>query len=166
MDWPPTNGSWNPLEWDPVMLLVMGAVSVLGMALVVAATHLVVRQMPIDYFRNRNAEIGHAGGSKAGRTAKEIGRNVAGVLLFIAGIVMMLTPGPGVLALLLGLILVDFPGRRRLLTRIAKGRKMREKLNGMRRRVHREPFDFPEELAADRAGADDESGPTADRRAS
>ena len=41
-------------------------------------------------------------------------RNVLGLVLIVLGVIMLFVPGPGVVALLAGLSLAEFPGRRRL----------------------------------------------------
>ncbi len=40
-------------------------------------------------------------------------RNLYGGLLIIAGVIMLFTPGQGLLTLLAGFLLLDFPGKRR-----------------------------------------------------
>lgn len=57
--------------------------------------------------------------AKAGRVA----RNVAGLLLILLGLVLWLTPVlPGGALLIPGLLLVNFPGKRRLLLRLERTR--------------------------------------------
>ena len=41
-------------------------------------------------------------------------KNLLGTVLLLAGVVMLFTPGQGVLTILVGLFLLDFPGKRRL----------------------------------------------------
>lgn len=46
--------------------------------------------------------------------ALQIGRNALGFLLVLAGLAMLVLPGQGILTLLIGLSLTDFPGKYRL----------------------------------------------------
>ena len=48
------------------------------------------------------------------RTIAWIIRNIVGAALILAGMVMLVTPGPGVLAILVGLAVLDFKQKRRL----------------------------------------------------
>jgi archaellum biogenesis protein FlaJ (TadC family) len=71
-------------------------------------------------------------------------KNLAGVVLIGAGVAMLLLPGQGVLTLLVGLALIDAPGKHALLVRIARRASIMRALNYFRRRAKREPFDAPE----------------------
>jgi len=41
-------------------------------------------------------------------------KNLLGVLLFMLGLIMLVTPGQGILTLLFGLMLMNFPGKYRV----------------------------------------------------
>ncbi|WP_447980744.1 hypothetical protein [Candidatus Nitrospira bockiana] len=58
---------------------------------------------------------------------------------------MLVLPGQGVLAILVGLTLLDFPGKRQLQSRLVRQRKVLESLNGIRRKFHRPPLLPPTE---------------------
>lgn len=45
-------------------------------------------------------------------------RNLLGVVLVLLGIAMLLLPGQGLLTLLVGLLLMDFPGKHQLVVRL------------------------------------------------
>jgi hypothetical protein len=66
---------------------------------------------PFDAWRNSHPVI---------RWTLLIGKNVTGALLIVAGLIMLVTPGPGWLALLIGLALVDMPGKRACERRILR----------------------------------------------
>jgi len=71
-----------------------------------------------------------------------IGKNLIGVTFVGAGIVMLFTPGQGVLSILLGLSLVDFPGKRALERRIVARPAVLKLVNAMRARADRPPLEF------------------------
>lgn len=56
----------------------------------------------------------------------------------------MLTPGPGLVVLLMGISLAEFPGKQRLLLNIATRPSVLRSLNWMRTRHGKPPFDYPE----------------------
>lgn len=61
-----------------------------------------------------------------------IARNVLGVVLVALGIAMLLLPGQGLLTLLVGLLLVDFPGKHELVRRLMSKPKVLGIVNKLR----------------------------------
>jgi len=76
------------------------------------------------------------------RWAGLIGKNVLGIVLVLLGIVMSLPgiPGQGVLTILLGIMLLDLPGKRRLEQKILKQPKVLEKINRLRHKFSKPPL--------------------------
>lgn len=68
--------------------------------------------------------------------------NLAGWVLILVGVVLSIpgVPGQGLLTILLGLLLVDFPGRTRLLRRILTRPAIRRTIDRLRIRFKRPPF--------------------------
>ena len=58
----------------------------------------------------------------------------------LAGIAMLFLPGQGVLTILLGISLMDFPGKRRLEARIVGQRLVFETVNSLRARFGKPAF--------------------------
>ncbi len=104
---------------------------------------LVVR-LPADYFTGE-----HRG--KAGwwqrrpwlRPIVVVGKNLAGALLVLAGIVMLVAPGQGLLTIVAGLLLVNFPGKYRLERWLATRKAVWRSINWLRQRMQREPLQRP-----------------------
>lgn len=61
-----------------------------------------------------------------------IARNVLGVVLVALGVAMLLLPGQGLLTLLVGLLLVDFPGKHELVRRLMSRPKVLSLVNKLR----------------------------------
>jgi Na+/H+ antiporter NhaD/arsenite permease-like protein len=59
-------------------------------------------------------------------------RNLLGVVLVLLGIAMLLLPGQGLLTLLVGLLLVDFPGKHQLVSRLLSRPKVLGIVNKLR----------------------------------
>lgn len=68
--------------------------------------------------------------------------NVAGWILILIGLVLAVpgVPGQGLLTILMGLLLVDFPGRARLLRKILARPGIRRSIDRLRVRFQRPPF--------------------------
>ncbi|MEL6345094.1 MAG: hypothetical protein AAFV53_18440 [Myxococcota bacterium] len=74
-----------------------------------------------------------------------IGRNLVGGLLVLFGVIMLFTPGQGVLTILAGGLLVDFPGRPAAMRWFLKRKATGRVLNGIRQRRGRPPLRLPDE---------------------
>jgi hypothetical protein len=76
------------------------------------------------------------------RIAIKILRNLLGYALVLFGLVMMLplVPGPGLVFVLLGLSLIDFPGKRALQVRLLQRPAVRNFITSLRARYGRPPF--------------------------
>jgi archaellum biogenesis protein FlaJ (TadC family) len=73
-----------------------------------------------------------------------LARNLLGLLILIAGIVMLFMPGQGLLAILVGVLMIDFPGRRTVVRKIIERRGVMSAANGLRARFGRPAFEHPE----------------------
>lgn len=102
-----------------------------------------LKRMPHDYFSRRDTPPPVVRRHPALHAALVLARNVLGVLLLIAGIAMLVLPGQGLLSIFVSLLLIDFPGKRRLQRRIVAERHVLGALNRLRRRLHCPPFDQP-----------------------
>jgi len=68
-----------------------------------------------------------------------IAKNLLGMLLIILGIAMLVLPGQGLLTILIGTILLNFPGKYRMERRLVQFGPLWRSVNWMRRRAgHRE----------------------------
>ena len=72
------------------------------------------------------------------------GKNLAGVILLALGFVMALPgiPGQGVLTMIIGLTLLDFPGKRGIECRVLRHRRVLDAINRLRARFHRPPLEM------------------------
>jgi len=68
--------------------------------------------------------------------------NLVGILLVAIGIVLSLpgVPGQGVLTIVIGVLLMDVPGKRRLARSVLSRRQLLERINAFRRRFGMAPL--------------------------
>ena len=71
-----------------------------------------------------------------------IGKNLLGGLFILAGVIMVFTPGQGVLTILMGIALMDFPGKQRLERAIIQRPTVLKLVNGLRSRANKPPLEF------------------------
>ncbi|WP_437654267.1 hypothetical protein [Sorangium sp. So ce1182] len=112
-----------------------------GMALVV----FVLVRMPEDYLEKEEEEPFLPGRPAWMRVSARIGKNLLGVLGVALGIMLSLpgVPGPGALVILIGVMLLDIPGKRRLERRFLGTPKMRSFADRVRARFGRPPLRAP-----------------------
>lgn len=104
---------FSGLTWRSILIWVVVFVGTFFINLGIVSAILV--KLPKDHFKSDKSK--RVSGSNATiRILKVIGKNVAGVLLIALGIILSLpgVPGQGLLTVLLGVMLVDFPGKDRL----------------------------------------------------
>jgi uncharacterized membrane protein SpoIIM required for sporulation len=69
-------------------------------------------------------------------------KNAIGAVLAVAGILMLVLPGQGILTILAALALLNFPGKRKMEMRILHRPAILKSVNWLRKRAGREPLAF------------------------
>jgi hypothetical protein len=123
------------MDWMPTLRTVLLAAGVWAAttAVTFVVVAAVVATLPVTYFRD-DAARPPVGGRRAWWIAGRIVRNVLGILLIATGVLLSIpgVPGQGVLTLLAGVVLVDFPGRHRAARAIARWRGVLPAMNRLR----------------------------------
>jgi len=134
--------SW--IETHQALTLLLAGVSVLTFVGSILALPVLVAAMPEDYFLDAERHQ-----ERLRRLhpliylALRILKNVLGWLLVLCGIAMLVLPGQGLLTILVGLVLSDFPGKFALERRLAGHARVMAAFNWLRRRVGRPPLRTP-----------------------
>lgn len=120
-------------------------VSIGSLLLAVALLPVVLGGLPVDYFRNpvRRGPKRHPALALTG----QILRNVFGFILLLVGIALLLLPGQGLLTMIAGLVLMQFPGKFRLERALAARPGVFKALNWLRARRGKPPFEPPFETS-------------------
>jgi hypothetical protein len=131
--------------WSCVLCGISTATFVAGLFLL---PYLIVR-IPFDYFVRERAPSPpferHHPAMRAGLLAA---KNLLGAGLAIAGVIMLVTPGPGMIGLLAGIALMDVPGKRTLERKLISLPKVLATINRLRVRHGRPPLLPPVEQFA------------------
>lgn len=72
-------------------------------------------------------------------------KNLVGAIFIIAGIIMLFLPGQGILTIVLGMALINFPGKRRVIRRLFGNRRVFNAVNRLRARAGKPPLEPPPE---------------------
>ncbi len=130
---------------DERVIGVLAAVSVATFVATLVIVPVVLIRMPSDYFvRHQRAPAQMRRSHPALRWSLLIGKNLLGGVLVLGGIAMLVMPGQGVLSILVGLTLIDFPGKFWLERKIVCRKSVHKAINWVRRKGNREPMVIPD----------------------
>jgi len=106
----------------------------------IAVPILVVR-LPEDYFSHEHdPELRAFGANPMMRAFWVVLKNVLGIIFLLAGIVMLVLPGQGLLTMMAGLLLMDFPGKRRAVHWLLHRGSILRMMNWLRQRADKPPL--------------------------
>lgn len=105
-----------------------------------AAIVIAMVKMPSNYFSSEYSSVFLGNQPFWIRWSAKIAKNFVGVLLVIAGIIMVFGPGPGLLTILLGIVMLDIPGKRPLEANIIKRPAVLSAVNNLRSRYKKPPL--------------------------
>ena len=125
------------------LLVALGAGSILMFAGTLVAVPIVICRLPHDIYVRRRAPRARPAGLGV---VLALARNLAGLAIIAAGILMLVLPGQGLLTIVIGIALVDFPGKSALERRLIGHRRVIDAMNAIRRRFGRPPLAPPESL--------------------
>ena len=122
------------------MLAWIVAASVVGFIGSLVAIPVILVRLPADYFDTRVPRRWLSGRHPALRATGHVVKNLAGFVLLSAGVAMLVLPGQGVLTILIGVSLLDFPGKQGLEARIVRQPMILRTINSVRHRFGRPPL--------------------------
>lgn len=131
---------WATLTVGKVVLGV--GLFLLSLALSFASIAFVMVKIPADYFSPAHSREFMPNSRRHVRWGAIIAKNIFGLFLVLLGIVLSLpgVPGQGFLTILLGLIMLDIPGKRPLEARIIKRPAVLSAINNLRARYNKPPL--------------------------
>ena len=136
MEW--ISGYWEALTLTKILL---GAGFFIGSIVISAlVVGIVIVKIPENYFSSHYQEDFLPNTPWIVRWGAVIGKNLIGLILVIAGIVMLIGPGQGILTILIGLIMMDIPGKRPIEAKIIKRPAILAAANELRARYKKPPL--------------------------
>jgi len=134
------SGLWASVTW--VQLLIGAGLFLGSLALSFGAIAIVMINIPANYFSSHYKRDFLPGSSFIVRWGAVIAKNLFGLFLVLLGIALSLpgVPGQGILTILLGLIMLDIPGKRPLEARIIQRPAVLSAINNLRSRYGKEPL--------------------------
>jgi Putative transmembrane protein (PGPGW) len=134
---------WIWIRGHETLLWWLGALSIVMFVGTLVVLPLIVARLPADYFtRDQRPPGGHTP-AKTPRLLGLIEKNLLGIVLILAGVAMLVLPGQGLLMILIGLLLMDFPGKRALERHLVQQPSVFQAINWIRAKAHRPALQMP-----------------------
>jgi hypothetical protein len=120
-----------------VTLTVLSLVFFVGS--LIAIPYILVR-IPADYFDIRVPRPWMKDHHPVLRVLGHLVKNAVGAVFLFAGFLMLFLPGQGILTMLIGVSMLDFPGKRKVEARMIGQPTVLSVINGMRQKFGKPPL--------------------------
>ena len=123
------------IKQHEVLLIWLTSVSIVTFFGTIAFIPVLLIRMSPDYFLSENRVPLRKRHHFFARLCLLIIKNIAGALFLIAGFVMLFIPGQGLLTILIGISLLNFPGKRKLERKLILHPKVLPVINSIRQKA-------------------------------
>lgn len=125
---------FGSITWQSVLLGVL--LFLVTFTISLAIVSFIMVKIPADYFHKDRPRELWSDRHPAVRLLGFLVKNILGVVLVVLGILMSLpgVPGQGILTILLGIMLLDFPGKRTLEHKLVSRPQVLKTINKLRHR--------------------------------
>ena len=128
-------------QWIPVDVLIgLTVASVIGFIGSLIAIPLILVRLPADYFDTRIPRHWMKDHHPLLRLLGLVVKNVVGVVFVFVGFAMIFLPGQGLLTMLIGVSLMDFPRKRELEAKMVGQPTLLGIINAMRHKFDKPPL--------------------------
>ena len=132
--------SWSDItqavySWGIWVSVIVFLVSLLIMPVIIVS-------LPKDYFIRAKRVRDEERPLSISRSVLNVTKNLFGLLLIAAGILMLVLPGQGLLTILAGLMVMNFPGKYRLERWLVGHKSIARSINWIRRRANKPMMHF------------------------
>lgn len=133
------------IDFQPYLVVAewLGLLSVITFVISLVAIPLLIARLPVNYFisHRREVEKRHRQHPVAAKIIF-VARNFAGAAFLCAGIAMLVLPGQGIITILIGISLMDFPGKQHVVDFLVRRPRVVRLLNWIRKKQKKPPFAF------------------------
>ncbi len=131
---------WASLTWSSLLLGV--GLFLASLLLSFLAIGIVMVKIPANYFSSHYKQDFLPGSRWLVRWSAVILKNILGLILIVLGILLSLpgVPGQGILTILLGLIMLDIPGKRPIEAKIIQRPAVLAAVNKLRAKYNKPPL--------------------------
>ena len=104
------------------------------------AIPLILVRLPADFFDIRIPRPWMQNHHPVLRVMGHLVKNAIGAIFLFAGFLMLFLPGQGILTMLIGISMMDFPGKRKLEAKIIGQPTVLSTINGVREKLGKPPL--------------------------
>ena len=123
------------------LLLILGIVSAVSFLATLVIIPWIVLRIPADYFsKPRRVALVASDTHPSLKVIVFIAKNLFGLTIVLLGIAMLVIPGQGLLTILMGLVLIDFPGKYRFQRWLISREPVLKSANWLREKGHKKPL--------------------------
>ncbi len=132
----------SSITWSKALFGV--SVFLVTFAVNLAIVSFILVNLPADHFKQNHKTQFWSGPRPAFKALVVIGKNILGLLLVALGVVLSLpgVPGQGLLTILLGIMLLDLPGKHSLERKLLKRPEIISAINRLRQRFDKPPLEL------------------------
>ncbi|MBL8745852.1 MAG: hypothetical protein JNK58_05780 [Phycisphaerae bacterium] len=118
----------------------MAASAVMFVGTLLALPAIIVR-IPDDYFAHEHRPASRwAHHHPLLRVLFHAGKNILGIVFIVAGTAMLILPGQGLLSLLIGFFMLDFPAKYRVERWLVRRKRLLASINWLRKKAGHGPI--------------------------
>jgi hypothetical protein len=122
----------------------IGTLSIAAFVGTLIAIPILVVHIPADYFKRKRQKPGRSHGQHSAiRLLGLVLKNFLGIVFVLAGFAMLLLPGQGFVTILIGMMMVNFPGKVTLERRIVQHPTVLRAINWMRAKAKKPAIEAP-----------------------
>ena len=132
--------NWLPPYLSCEILIGLAIFSVVAFIGTLLAIPAILIRLPQEYFHDDHPRTWMEDHHPILRILGLVIKNVVGAVFFMAGVAMLFLPGQGLLTMIIGISLVDFPGKRKLEKRLVGQPKIFQAINALREKFGKPPF--------------------------
>ena len=135
-----TSNLW--MEYESLLTWMTG-LSLIIFLVGLAITPFLIAAIPDDYFENKKRPKSIYTPLSLAWLIKKVFKNILGITLLLSGIAMLVLPGQGLLTLMVGLFLMDYPGKYRLEKKLLSYPLILNSINWLRKKRKKNLFKLP-----------------------
>lgn len=127
------------------VLVWLGVASAVCFVGTLIAIPIILVRLPEDYFHQDEGRAWLRDWHPAIRITIYVLKNLAGAVFLLGGLAMLVLPGQGILTMLIGLSLLDVPGKRKVERKLLGRPAVLKAINAIREKFGKPPLKGPSE---------------------
>ena len=121
-------------------LVALTVLSIIFFVVSLIAIPFILIHLPADFFDIRVPRPWMEDNHPVLRVLGHLLKNIVGAIFLFAGFLMLFLPGQGILTMLIGISMLDFPSKRKLEAKMIGQPTILNAINGMREKCSKPPF--------------------------